>query len=205
MWIGATDNGHEGKWTNLDGSTALANFWSKGEPNNLGGYQNCAVANFVSGGWGGKGTWDDQPCASANSFVCQKVHRPGYQYVGNIGLRVIKVHPEKKTWAAAQSICRAEGGELVKVDSKAMNDWLAKQTLNNMWIGATDNGHEGKWTNLDGSTALANFWSKGEPNNLGGYQNCAVANFVSGGWGGKGTWDDQPCASANSFVCQIRF
>jgi len=202
QWIGATDQGHEGKWTWSNGvpTTRASPPWWPGEPNNCCGGQNCAVVNF-----GKPGLWDDQGCSLKRPFHCQ-VHRLGYQYVGYIGRRVLKVHPEKKTWAAAQSVCHAEGGELVKVNSKAMNDWLAKLTLNNVWIGATDNGHEGKWTTPDGNPALKDFWYKPtkEPNNAGGNQNCAVVNFqCCGSHGGKGTWDDQGCGLARSFVCEI--
>merc|ERR1712168_320042 len=200
QWIGATDAGHEGKWTWTNGTPIKGGNWWPGEPNNCCGGQNCAVVNF-----GKPGLWDDQGCSLKRPFHCQ-VHRLGYQYVGYIGRRVLKVHPEKKTWAAAQSVCHAEGGELVKVNSKAMNDWLAKLTLNNVWIGATDNGHEGKWTTPDGNPALKDFWYKPtkEPNNAGGNQNCAVVNFqCCGSHGGKGTWDDQGCGLARSFVCEI--
>jgi len=200
QWIGANDRGHEGKWTLTSWSKlapGASPHWYPGEPNNCCGGQNCAVVNFKK-----PGLWDDQECWRKRPFHCQ-VHRLGYQYVASIGRRVLKVHPEKKTWAAAQSVCHAEGGQLVIVNSKATNDWLAKQTLNNIWIGATDNGHEGKWTTPDGSLASKDFWYKGEPNNCCGGQNCAVVNFLSGKYGGKGTWDDQGCGIARSFVCEI--
>jgi len=192
QWIGASDEGHEGKWTWTNGASVGAGHWAPGEPNNLGGRQNCAVVNFRK-----PGHWDDQNCKGgpAYPFHCQ-VHRIGYSY--GVSGRVLKVHAEKKSWAEAQSVCHNEGGELVKVDTKQVNDWLANQKLKDLWIDAFDKGHEGKWTTSDGRAAMGDFWYKGEPNNLYGQQDCAVVNFIN-----PGKWDDQACIGPNSFVCQI--
>ena len=54
---------------------------------------------------------------------------------------MFKLHKEKKTWDEAVKACRAEGAQLVIVDNKSINDWLAKidMKLGVIWIGATDN------------------------------------------------------------------
>lgn len=190
QWIGGTDAGHEGKWTWTNGVSMPKGKWFKGEPNNCCGGQNCAVTNFRK-----PGMWDDQKCSSKKPFHCQ-VHRIGYAYMGN---RVLKVHTEKKNWADAAATCHQEGGELVVVDHPSVNEWLAKQAPDNMWIGATDKGHEGSYTWSNGRAATKSYWSKNEPNNCCGGQNCAVVNFK----GLKGKWDDQGCGTANSFACQV--
>ena len=53
---------------------------------------------------------------------------------------MFKLHKEKKTWDEAVKACRAEGAQLVIVDNKSINDWLAKidMELGKIWIGATD-------------------------------------------------------------------
>jgi len=193
QWIGATDAGHEGKWTWTNGASVGKGRWWPGEPNNCCGGQNCAVTNFRR-----PGRWDDLGCNQKRPFHCQ-VHRVGYAY--GAGGRVLKLHTEKKTWAEANAICRVEGGELVKVDNAAVNARLAAYGMKNanLWIGATDAGHEGSWRWNDGRVATKSFWYPREPNNCCGGQNCAVVNFRQ-----PGKWDDQGCNARNSFVCQIR-
>jgi len=196
QWIGATDAGHEGKWTWTNGAAVRKSesHWSPGEPNNCCGGQNCAVINFKK-----PGIWDDQACATKLPFHCQ-VHKPGFAY--GVAGSVLKLHKEKKTWDEAVKACRAEGAQLVIVDNKSINDWLAKidMKLGVIWIGATDDGHEGTYNWANGKTVPKDFWSKGEPNNCCGGQDCAVVNFRA-----PGKWDDQSCATKLPFVCQITF
>ena len=68
------------------------------------------------------------------------------------------------------------------------------------WIGATDAGHEGNWTwtNGAGITPSQSHWSRGEPNNCCGGQNCAVINFKK-----PGVWADQKCDQKLPFHCQV--
>jgi len=192
QWIGATDAGHEGKWTWTNGASVVKGKWKKGEPNNCCGGQNCAVTNFRK-----PGDWDDQGCATKLPFHCQVI-RPGYAY--GVARRGFKVHAEKMSWGDAAKTCHQEGGELVKVNHPAVNAWLAKQDpkLGVLWIGATDQGHEGKFTFSDGRPAPTVYWSPGEPNNCCGGQNCALVN-----WKIPGKWDDQGCHVKHSFVCQL--
>merc|ERR1712137_455644 len=153
QWIGGTDEGHEGKWTWTNGVPMPKGRWWPGEPNNCCGGQNCAVVNF-----GKPGFWDDQSCNLKRPFHCQ-VHRIGYVY--GVASRVFKVHPEKKNWKDAAAICHAEGGELVKVDDPKVSSWLAKQDpkLGHLWVGARDEGHEGKFTWSDGQAANLAKWA----------------------------------------------
>lgn len=194
QWIGGTDNGHEGKWTWTNGNPMPKGHWYPGEPNNCCGGQNCAVVNFQK-----PGLWDDVNCGSKKPFHCQ-IHRIGYVY--GVRRRVMKVHPEKKNWQDAAATCHAEGGELVKVNNPEVSSWLARQDpkLGHLWVGARDEGHEGKFTWSDGQPADLAKWSPGEPNNCCGGQNCAVVN-----WKQPGIWDDQGCQLLNPFVCQIVF
>jgi len=194
QWIGATDAGHEGKWTWTNGAAVRKSesHWHPGEPNG-GASQNCAYSNFRK-----PGLWDDGHCTFKFPFHCQ-VHKPGFAY--GVAGSVFKLHKEKKTWDEAVKTCRAEGAKLVIDDNKSINDWLAKidMKLGVIWIGATDNGHEGTYNWANGKTALKDFWYPGEPNNKGG-QDCAAVNFRE-----PGKWDDVNCGEKLPFVCQITF
>jgi len=197
QWIGATDAGHEGKWTWNNGNpvTKSQSHWFPHEPNNCCGGQNCAVTNFRT-----PGAWDDQQCNLKHPFHCQ-VHRVGYKY--GLPTCVLKLHTERKTWADAFATCRGEGAQLVIVDRKDINDWIAKEVdikLGGVWIGATDQGHEGTFRWANGNTASKEWWAPKEPNNCCGGQNCAVSNH-----GKPGQWDDRKCSQKLPFVCQVNF
>jgi len=75
-----------------------------------------------------------------------------------------------------------------------------------MWIGATDVGHEGKWTWVDGTPVVDGNWNRNEPNNGDGKypENCAAANYRSSSsrWY-YGKWSDKRCDYKNSFACEI--
>jgi len=195
QWIGATDAGHEGKWTWTNGAAIKGGNWWPGEPNNCCGGQNCAVVNF-----GKPGKWDDQGCALKHPFHCQIASGSGFFVHPAIPGRALKVFPAKKNWNDARKTCQLEGGDLVNVDHPVINAWLSEQDpkLGVLWIGATDNAKEGTYVWTNGSPASKEFWWPGEPNNCCGGQNCAVVNFKK-----PGKWDDQGCAIKNSFACQI--
>ena len=61
-----TSQDHEGKFTWSDGKSVTTAFWQKGQPDNYGGNQDCAVVNYVK-----PGLWDDQTCDLKNAFVCK--------------------------------------------------------------------------------------------------------------------------------------
>ena len=67
QWIGATDAGHEGKWTWTNGASVGKGNWYRGQPDNAHGGQNCAVINHKKPGF-----WDDNKCGVKLPFYCQK-------------------------------------------------------------------------------------------------------------------------------------
>merc|ERR1711872_14254 len=96
----------------------------------------------------------------------------------NVGGRYLKFYATPMTFADAGSTCAKEGGIIAYDDHPLVNKHIAASGKQE-WIGATDAGHEGKWT-----------W-----NNCCGGQNCAVSNFA----GRPGVWDDQSCAFKRPF------
>ena len=67
-WFGLNDQGQEGVWRHVDGTTAKYTSWYPGEPNNAGGNEDCAAINFND-----RGKWLDAPCNSNRKyFVCEK-------------------------------------------------------------------------------------------------------------------------------------
>jgi len=86
------------------------------------------------------------------------------------------------------------GGHLVTIDNAEENTWVYNTfstyggVQRAIWLGLTDQGHEGTFTWSSGSPSSYRNWSPGEPNNVGG-----VEHFVHLWWpaDGKGpTWND---------------
>jgi hypothetical protein len=74
-WLGITDQGHRGNFTNVDGSASDFRSWAKGQPYNGYAWGSESVIMFADG------NWYNAPTSAANSggnkgnYVCK-------QYVG---------------------------------------------------------------------------------------------------------------------------
>lgn len=66
------------------------------------------------------------------------------------------------TWSQAQTDCRAQGLELVRIDDSSENGFVRTKLQSESWIGGSDIGTEGRWLWSDNG---AQFWSGGS----GGY------------------------------------
>ncbi len=105
------------------------------------------------------------------------------------------------TWDGSQLKCQLLGGELATIGDTAINGILSSlvpSAFPTAWLGGTDEGSEGSWS-LDGSSMSFTNWRAGEPNNGAGgaTENCLIIESNLGG-----SWDDQPCSSINSYICQ---
>jgi hypothetical protein len=106
-------------------------------------------------------------------------------------------------WVAARAFCMIQGGDLTSIQSQAENDFLfdAINQLSNgkWWMGFNDRAAEGTWVWSDGSAVVFTHWEMGEPNNVGGNEDCGQLNrfFPSS------TWNDEPCSTALPFVCEF--
>ncbi|KAL9963762.1 hypothetical protein ACROYT_G027300 [Oculina patagonica] len=93
---------------------------------------------------------------------------------------------DEKDWNHANASCKADGAQLVKIESADKNDFI-KSLLGEgyYWIGLTDAETEGDWKWSDGSnfTGYAN-WISGDPNN---YNNEDCVGILKGG-GFDGGW-----------------
>ncbi|CAH2330250.1 Hypothetical predicted protein, partial [Pelobates cultripes] len=67
-WIGLNDIEDEGTWTWIDGAnySASVQFWKKGEPNDYGKNEDCALLHTT-------GEWNDMPCTFTDSYaICER-------------------------------------------------------------------------------------------------------------------------------------
>ena len=68
IWLGATDIQSEGVWIwNSSGSALTYTNWSLGEPQNLGGNENCLHM------WLYLGEWNDNTCDNTLATLCEHI------------------------------------------------------------------------------------------------------------------------------------
>ena len=73
-WLGVTDTKTEGTWLDDEGDPLTFENWRKGEPNDYGKGEDCAV--IYDGG-----DWNDEPCTHDRRFAClfESQQRPSDQ------------------------------------------------------------------------------------------------------------------------------
>ncbi|KAM4632831.1 C-type lectin domain family 4 member E-like isoform 2-T2 [Polymixia lowei] len=102
-----------------------------------------------------------------------------------------------KTWQEGRQDCRDRGADLVIINSKDEQTFIAK-LQENTWIGLSDSQVEGRWMWVDGTDLVGDgSWLKGEPNNSGGREDC-VHMLRS-----AGEWNDRPCSTQLYWACEI--
>jgi hypothetical protein len=100
-------------------------------------------------------------------------------------------------WTNAEAQAVALGGHLVTINDAAENAWVFATFANyggvsrNLFLGFSDEGHEGQWLWRNGEAVSYVNWAPGEPNNGAGvypYEN--VAMMYGAGEGQAGFWND---------------
>ena len=110
------------------------------------------------------------------------------------------------TFDEARFVCKKLGGSLAKSSSAEENEALTKlvadHDLEGVWIAANDIEVEGLWRWADqpedSTFLLYSNWAWGNPDNGGAGEDCAEI------WK-SGEWNDAPCYSKRSFVCDVSY
>ncbi|XP_033746963.1 lactose-binding lectin l-2-like [Pecten maximus] len=109
----------------------------------------------------------------------------------------VRLFTDSKTWSEAQDECKNHDSNLVTIETQEENTWLKgiQFTQNNPWIGAyTDDARTvWRWVS-DNSTLTYTDWRPGEPNDVGGNEDCV--HLKSDGW------NDGRCSIAFAFICE---
>ncbi|KAL6455486.1 hypothetical protein MHYP_G00360260 [Metynnis hypsauchen] len=104
------------------------------------------------------------------------------------------ISTEKKHWSESRQNCRERGADLVIINSREEQEFISKVFgSTEAWIGLTDSHSEGVWKWVDNSTLTTKFWWTGEPNDYGGYEDCAITGYKGAGSEPVSTWADYPC------------
>lgn len=142
----------------------------------------------------------DEPC-----YTCEAgwEHHGGTCYHFSIS---------KSSWNQSRADCRAEGGDLVKIDSREEQRFLDGRVRDLMneyedrfWIGLTDSAAEGRWMWVDNTPLNESFWLSGEPNNW-TWITPEGENCVSMGEKIRNpdlkSWNDVSCAYLSRSICE---
>ena len=116
-----------------------------------------------------------------------------------------KFYPEAKNWYQAKDSCRQHGGELAMIrsaDEQARVLRVRGLWRQFIWVGATDEGHEGQWLYVNGDGVSYTDWTPSEPNNAHGNENCLSLRAIRRQAVG-GRWNDHNCHTLFPFVCEF--
>ncbi|XP_039876044.1 C-type lectin domain family 4 member M-like isoform X1 [Simochromis diagramma] len=107
------------------------------------------------------------------------------------------------SWDASRTVCRTQGGDLVKIDSSEEQNFLRttiQQIRRYFWIGLTDSAEEGRWLWVDGSplNERLTFWFFHEPDDWteedSDGEDCARM--------GPMYWFDKSCKAHGRSICE---
>ncbi|CAJ1059160.1 CD209 antigen-like protein E [Xyrichtys novacula] len=117
------------------------------------------------------------------------------------GLSCYFVSTAKKNWAASREDCKAQGADLVVINSEEEKDFVTGLVNGpEDWIGLTDSAQEGSWMWVDGTPVTTTYWSGGQPNSSKGDQDCG--EMWKDSKQKKGLWNDEDCSLNNTWICE---
>ncbi|XP_049428848.1 CD209 antigen-like isoform X1 [Epinephelus fuscoguttatus] len=109
----------------------------------------------------------------------------------------------KKSWSQGRSYCQSNGADLAIIKSQDEMLFIngLYSTDKEVWIGLTDEGIEGQWKWVDGTTLTTAFWDKGQPNSYDGRNQDCVEFWHRAT--GTGAWNDENCDLEQNFICEM--
>ncbi|XP_078122573.1 uncharacterized protein LOC144528039 [Sander vitreus] len=109
----------------------------------------------------------------------------------------------KKNWTRSREYCQSKGADLAIIKSQEERRFINGLYTSDkeVWIGLTDEGVEGHWVWVDGTTLTTAYWDKGQPNSYSGRnQDCVEFWHRATGYG---DWNDENCNIEQHFICEM--
>ena len=130
-------------------------------------------------------------------FIIKEIHSKQKKIV-----KTWYLSEDSGNWLRSSEVCSSNGMELAHFKTKEEEGSLISlySSFNphpDAWIGYTDEGHEGKWTNVDGDeTKISLDFHDNEPNNSGS-ENCLLMEQWS-----DFHFNDRRCTHKSQCICQ---
>nr|XP_049600077.1 uncharacterized protein LOC125983145 isoform X4 [Syngnathus scovelli] len=108
------------------------------------------------------------------------------------------------TWRQAESDCASKEAHLTSILDEEERIWMKnsiKMTDVKIWIGLRRNTSGRQWEWTDGNYFFYSHWNTGEPNNVGGNENC-VELLTSRA---NKKWNDLSCDDYRHYICKMPF
>ena len=131
-YIGLSDRKKEGTYVWSDGTSFNFAKWTKGEPNNRGGNEDCIHTN-----WGHGSSWNDVPCSYKYNYICKFSKPKDKDQFVNYGDDRYSISNTKKTWQEAEKDCVSNGGHLASIHSKEENEFIYNELVKR-WVNHDD-------------------------------------------------------------------
>ncbi|MCC7109349.1 MAG: C-type lectin domain-containing protein, partial [Deltaproteobacteria bacterium] len=188
--------------------------WGRNEPSDSGTGEDCLTIIVAAEHFGNlRGDWNDDQCDSTHPFVCE-VPGPAPDpacTTAPVGNRLLAACTRDVDYASARNFCAVYSGTLARIDSPADNDELVDLLvevmpggINQVWLGATDEGDEGVFRWADGARVPSPFslWGLDQPNDLAPGEDCLAISLQSINGVEPGEWVDRSCDNEpKPFVC----
>jgi hypothetical protein len=111
-----------------------------------------------------------------------------------------------RNWQTAENDCAndAFGAHLIVVDNEDEFDGILDELSGTHWVGTTDRGNEGTFTNITGTPFTFGHYQSAEPNDgndgpAGNAEDC-LALVDQGNQSG---FNDESCANVHTYVCEV--
>ncbi|MFO0619322.1 MAG: C-type lectin domain-containing protein [Polyangiaceae bacterium] len=201
FWIGLQKVGGSWQWPSGGGYTASPHLpWAANEPNNSGGSEDCGEYLIDPN------QMNDLPCNQLRAFVCERIATEARTPFRCDGTPVMTrfgeycIHKNPSTFMTAKEACAGAGETLADLSSPGEARELSRATsmpiaTPSVWIGATDEDHEGEFRWSSGERLAYTGWGPGEPNNS-GVENCAELIIATG------RWNDVRCDAQRPPLCE---
>ncbi|XP_073714052.1 uncharacterized protein [Misgurnus anguillicaudatus] len=147
-----------------------------------------------------------QELEARHNTTKERLSSCSHKTVGRI--KYYYISTEKLNWMQSRDYCVRTGGQLVKIPSKKVQDYLASFLKASYWIGLNDLDTEGRWMWVDNTTLSGEtFWYRranqpAEPDNWKfedpNGENCACLDIE----GEKLSWYDSSCLNLKKFICE---